>query len=84
MAGGACMGGETATAADGTHPTGMLSCLNRHSHKQNKIFLALTTNLSISLGNTSSRSFPLTINSPVPSPVTRTSATQSFLLPAIP
>ena len=24
--GGACMAGETATAADGTHPTGMHSC----------------------------------------------------------
>ena len=23
---GGCMAGETATAADGTHPTGMLSC----------------------------------------------------------
>ena len=29
MAGGgkACVAGETATAADGTHPTGMHSCL---------------------------------------------------------
>ena len=27
MAVGVCMAGETATAADGTHPTGMLSCL---------------------------------------------------------
>ena len=26
MAGGACMVGEIATAADGTHPTGMRSC----------------------------------------------------------
>ena len=25
--GGACMAGETATAADGTHPAGMHSCL---------------------------------------------------------
>ena len=25
--GGACMAGETATAADGTHPTGMHSCI---------------------------------------------------------
>ena len=25
--GGACVAGETATAADGTHPTGMHSCL---------------------------------------------------------
>ena len=24
---GACVAGETATAADGTHPTGMHSCL---------------------------------------------------------
>ena len=29
MAGvGACVAGETATAADGTHPTGMHSCIN--------------------------------------------------------
>ena len=26
VGGGACMAGETATAADGTHPTGMHSC----------------------------------------------------------
>ena len=26
--GGACVVGKTATAADGTHPTGMHSCLN--------------------------------------------------------
>ena len=28
MAGGACVVGKTATAVDGTHPTGMLSCFN--------------------------------------------------------
>ena len=27
---GACVAGETVTAADGTHPTGMHSCLNLH------------------------------------------------------
>ena len=27
MTGGVCMARETATAADGTHPTGMHSCL---------------------------------------------------------
>ena len=27
IVGGTCMAGETATAADGTHPTGMYSCL---------------------------------------------------------
>ena len=27
MAVGACVAGDTATAADGTHPTGMLSCV---------------------------------------------------------
>ena len=27
VAGGACMAGETAIAAGGTHPTGMHSCL---------------------------------------------------------
>ena len=26
--GGACVAGGTATAADGTHPTGMHSCVN--------------------------------------------------------
>ena len=26
MAGGVCVAGEAATAADGTHPTGMHSC----------------------------------------------------------
>ena len=26
VVGGVSMGGETATAADGTHPTGILSC----------------------------------------------------------
>ena len=28
VAKGVCMAGETATAADGTHPTGMHSCLH--------------------------------------------------------
>ena len=28
VAGGACMVGETATAAEGTHPTGLYSCLS--------------------------------------------------------
>ena len=32
---GSCMGGETASAADGTHPTGMQSCLK---YKLWKIF----------------------------------------------
>ena len=27
--GGACVAGETATAADGTHPTGMHSCYSQ-------------------------------------------------------
>ena len=28
VGGGVCMAGETATAAGGTHPTGMHSCIN--------------------------------------------------------
>ena len=28
VAGGACMAGETATAAEGTHPTGLHSCIS--------------------------------------------------------
>ena len=42
MARGACMAGKTATAADGTHPTGMLSCLtfaiSLHAHLRAKTF----------------------------------------------
>ena len=30
---GACVAGETATAADGMHPTGMHSCLSLNSIK---------------------------------------------------
>ena len=30
MAGGACVAGERTTAADGTHPTGMHSCMSMH------------------------------------------------------
>ena len=30
--GGGCVAGETATAADGTHPTGMHSCCSKNLH----------------------------------------------------
>ena len=33
--GGACVAGETATAADGMHPTGMLSCLRCNHNRTN-------------------------------------------------
>ena len=36
---GACMAGETATAADGMHPTGMHSCLHGHFLTWLKVFL---------------------------------------------
>ena len=36
--GAACVAGETATAADGTHPTGMLSCsLSNSTNSSNVI-----------------------------------------------
>ena len=33
--GGACVAGETAIAADGMHPTGMLSCLHCNHNRTN-------------------------------------------------
>ena len=33
MVWGACVAGETVTAADGTHPTGMHSCYNNNARK---------------------------------------------------
>ena len=35
--GGSCVAGETATAVDGTHPTGMLSCLVNSSINSSRL-----------------------------------------------